>query len=348
MSLKNCPKCEKILPPPFKSSGRQVCSKCGWSSKSISGFVPESVEQTDTDSQIDFKEKISTLISSFTKQQIIIASCLAITSIIGMGGKLAWANGKVYCVNEDEKVAADVIKSHLAKWDDRIELAHSTSRINLPPVIRELQDIKREVESEKWGECAKPGVDSLVSSMNYEIEGFIKFLDSDTPDSIIQGKMENAALKMEEFKEIYPTLQFKQTRKFWDIHLTEQEAKELLSTLWGQQFLVYSEKQTYETDLKNLKTEDGDLAEYARKNLKDYKIDISLDEKRLTTKLLSKNKKLKSFVQILEPEELEYADLTLTRYLICQSSEPSKQIESPKFSEDPECPNGTLLVSENW
>jgi hypothetical protein len=33
MTLENCPKCEKKLPPPFPSSGRQVCSGCGWSDK---------------------------------------------------------------------------------------------------------------------------------------------------------------------------------------------------------------------------------------------------------------------------------------------------------------------------
>ncbi len=33
MNPENCPKCGKKLPPPFKSSGRQVCSGCGWSNK---------------------------------------------------------------------------------------------------------------------------------------------------------------------------------------------------------------------------------------------------------------------------------------------------------------------------
>ncbi len=33
MTLENCPKCEKKLLPPFASSGRQVCSGCGWSNK---------------------------------------------------------------------------------------------------------------------------------------------------------------------------------------------------------------------------------------------------------------------------------------------------------------------------
>lgn len=33
MSLENCPQCDRKLPQPFKSSGRQVCSGCGWSDK---------------------------------------------------------------------------------------------------------------------------------------------------------------------------------------------------------------------------------------------------------------------------------------------------------------------------
>lgn len=33
MKLLECPKCRKALNPPFKSSKRQVCTRCGWSSK---------------------------------------------------------------------------------------------------------------------------------------------------------------------------------------------------------------------------------------------------------------------------------------------------------------------------
>ncbi|MGL5804587.1 MAG: hypothetical protein ACRC11_03970 [Xenococcaceae cyanobacterium] len=36
MALETCPKCEKKLHPPLKSTGRQVCSSCGWSDKTIS------------------------------------------------------------------------------------------------------------------------------------------------------------------------------------------------------------------------------------------------------------------------------------------------------------------------
>ena len=227
-------------PPPFKSSGRQVCSGCGWSSKPIKA-APESqsTEQVEATPQIDLKERISAMILSLTKQQLIVIGCLAVASIIGIGSKIAWVNSKVYCVNEDKKVAADVLKPYVAKWEDRIDLANSTSRMSLPSVIRELQDVKREVKSEKWGKCAEPTVNLLTSSMDYEIEAFIKFLDSDTPDFIIQGKMRNARSKMEEFEEDYLTLQFEQPRKFGDKYLAEQEAKELLSTLWIKQEFAY-------------------------------------------------------------------------------------------------------------
>jgi len=33
MALESCPKCNHKLAPPLKSSGRQICMKCGWSDR---------------------------------------------------------------------------------------------------------------------------------------------------------------------------------------------------------------------------------------------------------------------------------------------------------------------------
>lgn len=346
MSLENCPKCEKKLPPPFKSSGRQVCSKCAWSSKPVKAAPEPQFEEVKENSQDSIAERVSTLVSSLTKKQIMIISGLAIASIVGVGSRIAWANSNVYCVNDDKKIAADVLKSYLAKWEDRTDLAHSTSRMNLPTVIPELQDIKREVEFEKWGECAKPAIDLLTSSMDFKIEGFIKFLDSDNPNYIVQGKMENASLEMKEFEEEYQTLRFEQPRKFWDRYLAEQEAKELLGLLSIKQDFVYGKTGKYETKFKNLKTPDSNVAKYARKNLKDYKIVANLEKERLTTKLLPKSRGLKSFVQIIEPSKNE--KISMSNSLICESIEPAKNIESPAFNKHPQCPNGTSLVTDSW
>lgn len=48
MTSENCPKCNKKLPPPFKSSGRQVCSNCGWSDK----LKSTKQDQTSTEPKI--------------------------------------------------------------------------------------------------------------------------------------------------------------------------------------------------------------------------------------------------------------------------------------------------------
>jgi hypothetical protein len=45
MELNNCPNCETKLHPPLKSSGRQICTSCGWSNTKrstelISDFEP--------------------------------------------------------------------------------------------------------------------------------------------------------------------------------------------------------------------------------------------------------------------------------------------------------------------
>jgi hypothetical protein len=52
MELENCPQCEKKLRHPLKSSGRQVCTSCGWSdikrrSDVVSNSQPEKSPQPE-------------------------------------------------------------------------------------------------------------------------------------------------------------------------------------------------------------------------------------------------------------------------------------------------------------
>ncbi|MDJ0572628.1 MAG: hypothetical protein QNJ53_26800 [Pleurocapsa sp. MO_192.B19] len=82
MTIANCPKCEKKLPPPFPSSGRQVCSACGWSDKknesksSNSKLVHESNTSNSSESKaIDSSplkqiptEQISSKLKQFTSK----------------------------------------------------------------------------------------------------------------------------------------------------------------------------------------------------------------------------------------------------------------------------------------
>jgi hypothetical protein len=41
--MENCPKCNAKLAPPLKSSGRQICSACGWAEKKVINANTESL-----------------------------------------------------------------------------------------------------------------------------------------------------------------------------------------------------------------------------------------------------------------------------------------------------------------
>jgi hypothetical protein len=223
MSLENCPLCQKQLPPPFKSSGRQVCSGCGWSSKS--NEMASQLEKNPNEKVKNISIVLFNLISSLTKQQLMIGS-LAIVSIIS---------------------------------------AYS----------------------------------------------------------------------------------FRQPRIFWEKRISqqEQEARELTGALWIKQDYVYKKTGKYETRLKNLKTPDSNMAKYARKNLKDYKIVINHETERLTTRLLPKYAGLKSFIQILEPTK---NGIGILNSLVCESIKPANKIDSPAFNNHPQCPNGTSQLNDGW
>ena len=65
MALENCPKCEKKLPPPFKSSGRQVCSKCAWTDKPR----PKAIRPVESENNTSFSSQEEVLESSESIQQ---------------------------------------------------------------------------------------------------------------------------------------------------------------------------------------------------------------------------------------------------------------------------------------
>ncbi|MBD1909968.1 hypothetical protein [Leptolyngbya sp. FACHB-16] len=59
MTLESCPKCSHKLAPPLKSSGRQICMKCGWSDRprGASGAKPPTKVQPREDiSQMEIKK----------------------------------------------------------------------------------------------------------------------------------------------------------------------------------------------------------------------------------------------------------------------------------------------------
>ncbi|WP_036489553.1 hypothetical protein [Myxosarcina sp. GI1] len=228
MSIENCPRCETKLPPPFKSSGRQVCSACGWSdrTKKTSASTPKSKKVPKTNDVVaNLSAKLSSKLSSLSKKQAIAIGGLFVIVSILFGGRIAWSNTKIYCTNEDDRIAYEVLEKYQRKWQDVLELSYSTSRMNLPPMIKELQAIKRDLEAENWSDCARPALDHLSFSMDLTIKGFITFLDPDNPESMSTWRLESAATNMGFFEEEYETLQNKQKRSFWQDYVSESKSE---------------------------------------------------------------------------------------------------------------------------
>jgi|GEM_PF-1393139 len=56
MALESCPKCSHRLGPPLKSSGRQVCMKCGWSNRPRKAAAPIKTPVRDDISPIEIQK----------------------------------------------------------------------------------------------------------------------------------------------------------------------------------------------------------------------------------------------------------------------------------------------------
>jgi len=93
------------------------------------------------------------------------------------------------CSTGDGQIVYDKLNQVLAAWDDEKKLAQSTSRINLPPRISALQAIRRDVEKQEWPQCSEKAKEHLLKGMNYTIDGFITFLDSDNPEVLATSSL---------------------------------------------------------------------------------------------------------------------------------------------------------------
>lgn len=116
-----------------------------------------------------------------------VASILLV-NVFAMGIH-AWVNRPVICSTKDGRKVYELLDQVSAKWDDERKLASNTSRMNLPARISELQSVRRDVEKQEWPGCAEKAKGELLKGMNYTIDGFIEFLDSDKPEVFAISKL---------------------------------------------------------------------------------------------------------------------------------------------------------------
>lgn len=119
----------------------------------------------------------------------VLGSGLVICTQWGVQTWNAISQEQKVCSTSDGRKVYELFNQVSQEWDDALELAGSTSRMNLPPRIAELQSLRRNIQIQEWPKCAKPGQEHLISGMNSIIDGFILFLDSDNPEILAESKL---------------------------------------------------------------------------------------------------------------------------------------------------------------
>lgn len=86
-----------------------------------------------------------------------------------------------------------------AEWDDAVELAYSTPRIQLSGRIVDLQSIKRAASKVDVPSCGVDANEVLVKHMEKRIAAFVAFMSED-PDATVQRLMSDADDLLDDWK----------------------------------------------------------------------------------------------------------------------------------------------------
>ncbi|AFY77999.1 hypothetical protein Ple7327_2722 [Pleurocapsa sp. PCC 7327] len=182
LSLEACPKCGSPLRPPLKTTGRQICVKCGWTN-----IKRESKSSVKSD--VSSTSKIESLISSW-KQKISFVNELlklnknvkyGLASVIGIA-VIGWGSTSLYFKHQADSCRTET-KEAIGKiseeWDDVMSRAKASNRLNMQANISDLQHIKRKVSDAKWPQCALVAKSAVWVGMQSDINQLLKFAGGD-------------------------------------------------------------------------------------------------------------------------------------------------------------------------
>ena len=77
------------------------------------------------------------------------------------------------------------------RWIDLITIADSTPRIQLAPIVRDMQNIANEVERLETPACAQDITDAFTKHAESMVDAFLSFM-GDSEESIVETKFETA------------------------------------------------------------------------------------------------------------------------------------------------------------
>jgi hypothetical protein len=89
-----------------------------------------------------------------------------------------------YCGEKAVIKASAEMKDIYSRWADSVQLAGSTSRLGLSPVISNMQALKQEADAVRIPGCLSPMKTAMVASMDEGIEAFLAFM-ADSADSTV-------------------------------------------------------------------------------------------------------------------------------------------------------------------
>ncbi len=200
MTSENCPQCKKKLPPPFKSSGRQVCSGCGWTNKPKSAKVsPLSVQKNveplpQPEAETKQEPVVSTKLNLSINQQSIELDLVYLSGIAGsiilffgiftplislpVVGSVSLTNGSVKAIITTCVVASFTLTlKKMYKWLTLTGLgaALTISYIFLDFLVR-IEDAKSNIDTELSGNPFRGLADVAVDSIHLDWGWIILFL----------------------------------------------------------------------------------------------------------------------------------------------------------------------------
>lgn len=134
-----------------------------------------------------------------------IAGAVALALVIVAGGLYAGLPFITEALDPCSQAKIAPVRAEMGEvaqhFDDTNRLGNQTSRGSLPPVIAELQSIRRDAKAVEVPECMAEMKSAMLDYMDAEIDAYITFLDPDVADATLYKKFDIAKARFADYTE---------------------------------------------------------------------------------------------------------------------------------------------------